>query len=77
MPDTLEMRLVKKAKPTQGVALFSIVRDEDYFLPFFFLETCTDLAASTAVAVRLKNHCWAIFTTLPVNQYSTKPLDWV
>lgn len=35
MSQTLDLRIVKKA-PTRGAALFAIVRNEDYFLPFFF-----------------------------------------
>jgi hypothetical protein len=35
MSRTLDLRIVKKAT-TRGLALFTIVRNEDYFLPFFF-----------------------------------------
>src|SRR5579885_3673851 len=33
---TLDLRMRKKARSTAGLALFSVIRDEDYFLPFFF-----------------------------------------
>jgi hypothetical protein len=33
---SVPLRLVKPAASTRGLALFSIMRDEDYFLPFFF-----------------------------------------
>jgi hypothetical protein len=36
MPQTLNLRMIKKAAATRGLALFAIVRNEDYFLPFFF-----------------------------------------
>ncbi len=36
MPHSLEFRVVKKAASTEGLALFAVVRNEDYFLPFFF-----------------------------------------
>src|SRR5579862_5245369 len=37
MPDDLTLRIVKAVPATPaGPAVFAIVRDEDYFLPFFF-----------------------------------------
>jgi hypothetical protein len=33
---SLNLRIVKQARPGGGVALFALIRDEDYFLPFFF-----------------------------------------
>ncbi|HEX4196553.1 MAG TPA: glycosyltransferase family 2 protein [Caulobacteraceae bacterium] len=36
MPHALELQVVKKAAPTTGLALFAMVRNEDYFLPYFF-----------------------------------------
>jgi hypothetical protein len=36
MSQTLNLRVVKQASTTSGMALFAIVRNEDYFLPFFF-----------------------------------------
>ncbi len=36
MSHALELQIVKKAAATTGLALFAMVRDEDYFLPFFF-----------------------------------------
>jgi hypothetical protein len=36
MSQTLDIRVVKKAPASTGMALFSVIRDEDYFLPFFF-----------------------------------------
>lgn len=32
----ISLRMVKPAASTRGLAVFSIMRDEDYFLPFFF-----------------------------------------
>lgn len=36
MSQTLNLRVVKPASTTHGLALFAIIRNEDYFLPFFF-----------------------------------------
>jgi hypothetical protein len=35
-PKALDLRIVKKAAATAGLALFAVIRDEDYFLQFFF-----------------------------------------
>ncbi|HEY3798915.1 MAG TPA: glycosyltransferase family 2 protein [Caulobacteraceae bacterium] len=35
-PTQIDLKLVKRASSTQGMALFAVIRDEDYFLPHFF-----------------------------------------
>jgi hypothetical protein len=36
MSQSLNLQIIKKAAATRGLALFAIIRNEDYFLPFFF-----------------------------------------
>jgi hypothetical protein len=35
-PTAIRLKVVKRARSTRGLALFAVIRDEDYFLPHFF-----------------------------------------